>query len=135
MKELRIDATLENLEVVTNFINEQLEAYGCPMKAQMQIDVAVEEVYTNIVNYAYDADVGDAVVSLEMKKNPDVVVITFIDSGKPYNPLMKENPDITLSAEERQIGGLGIFMVKKLMDELIYKYDDKKNILEIRKNI
>ena len=135
MKELKLAATLENIEVVTDFVNEQLEALDCPMKAQMQIDVAIDELFSNIAHYAYHPEVGDATVRLEVIEEPLAVVITFIDSGVPYDPLAKEDPDITLSAEERGIGGLGIFMVKKTMDEITYEYKDGQNILAIKKSL
>ena len=135
MKEMTIAATIENIEVVTDFVNEQLEALDCPMKAQMQIDIAIDELFGNIAHYAYNPDVGDATVRVEVIEAPLAVVITFIDKGVPYDPLAKDDPDITLSAEERAIGGLGIFMVKKTMDEITYEYKDGQNILKIRKNI
>ena len=133
MKELNIAATVENIEVVTDFVNEQLEALDCPMKAQMQIDIAIDELFGNIAHYAYNPEVGDATVRVEVIDDPLAVVITFIDKGVPYDPLAKEDPNITLSAEERQIGGLGIFMVKKSMDEITYEYKDGHNILAIKK--
>ena len=135
MKELNIAATVENIEVVTDFVNEQLEALDCPMKAQMQIDIAIDELFGNIAHYAYNPEVGDATVRVEVVEDPLAVVITFIDKGVPYDPLAKEDPDVTLSAEERAIGGLGIFMVKKTMDDITYEYKDGQNILKIRKNI
>ena len=135
MKELNIAATVENIEVVTDFVNEQLEALDCPMKAQMQIDIAIDELFGNIAHYAYNPDVGDAIVRVEVIEDPLAVVITFIDKGVPYDPLAKEDPDITLSAEERGIGGLGIFMVKKTMDEITYEYKDGQNILAIKKSL
>ena len=135
MKELTIAATVGNIEAVTDFVNEQLEALECPMKAQMQIDIAIDELFGNIAHYAYNPDVGDATVRVEVIDNPLAVVITFIDNGVPYDPLAKADPDITLSADEREIGGLGIFMVKKSMDDITYEYKDGQNILRIRKNI
>ena len=135
MKELNIAATVENIEVVTDFVNEQLEALDCPMKAQMQIDIAIDELFGNIAHYAYKPDVGDATVRVEVLDDPLAVVITFIDQGIPYDPLAKDDPDVTLSAEEREIGGLGIFMVKKTMDDVTYEYKDGQNILKIKKNI
>ena len=135
MAELTIAATVENIEVVTDFVNEQLEAFDCPMKAQMQIDIAIDELFGNIAHYAYNPEIGDATVRVEVIEDPLAVVITFIDKGVPYDPLAKDDPDITLSAEERQIGGLGIFMVKKTMDEITYEYKEGQNILKIRKNI
>ena len=135
MKELNIAATVENIEVVTDFVNEQLEALDCPMKAQMQIDIAIDELFGNIAHYAYNPEVGDATVRVEVVEDPLAVVITFIDKGVPYDPLAKEDPDVTLSAEERAIGGLGIFITKKTMDSVTYSYEDGKNILTMIKKI
>ena len=135
MKELTIAATVENIEVVTDFVNQQLELLECPMKAQMQIDIAIDELFSNIAHYSYNPEVGQATVRVEVLENPLAVTITFIDNGIPYDPLAKEDPDLTLSAEERQIGGLGIYMVKKSMDEITYEYKDGQNILSIKKCI
>ena len=135
MKELTIAATVENIETVTDFVNEQLEAYDCPMKAQVQIDIAIDELFGNIAHYAYNPEIGSATVRVEVIEDPLAVIITFIDKGVPYDPLAKADPDITLSAEEREIGGLGIYMVKKSMDEITYEYKDGQNILAIKKNL
>ena len=133
MKQLEIDAKTENLEKVLAFVDAELEQRGCSMKTQMQIDIAVEEIFVNIAHYAYHPEVGGATICVEMEDNPLAVVLTFIDQGVPYDPLKKEDPDITLSAEEREIGGLGIFMVKKSMDNLAYEYKDGRNILTVKK--
>ena len=133
MKELTIAATVENIETVTDFVNEQLESLDCPMKAQMQIDIAIDELFGNIAHYAYNPEVGSATVRVEVIEDPLAVTITFIDNGVPYDPLAKADPDTTLSAEERDIGGLGIYMVKKSMDDIIYEYKDGQNILKIKK--
>ena len=135
MKELTINATVENIETVTAFVDEQLEELGCPMKAQMQIDIAIDELFSNIAHYAYNPEVGPATVRVEVTRDPLAVVVTFIDQGKQYDPLAKEDPDVTLSAEERDIGGLGIYIVKKSMDDISYEYRDGQNILRIKKNI
>ena len=135
MKSLTGSARVDQLDVVTEFINEELEKQDCSMKAQMQIAIAVEEIFVNIASYAYNPKDGDATILCEIGGNPLAVTIQFLDNGKPYNPLKKEDPDITLSAEEREIGGLGIFMVKKSMDSIDYQYVDGKNILTIKKNI
>ena len=135
MKEMTIAATVENIETVTDFVNEQLEALDCPMKAQMQIDIAIDELFGNIAHYAYTPDVGDATVRVEVIDAPLSVIITFIDGGVPYDPLTAVDPDTSLSAEERSLGGLGIFMVKKSMDEITYRYENGSNILSIRKNL
>jgi len=133
MRELTIKATVENIGKVTDFVNEQLEAVNCPIKAQMQIGIAIDELFGNIANYAYNPKIGSATVRVEVTESPLAVIITFIDNGVPYDPLAKEDPDTTLSAEERQIGGLGIYMVKKSMDEINYKYQNGQNVLTIKK--
>ena len=135
MKELTLAATVENIETVTEFVNAQLELLDCPIKAQMQIDIAIDELFGNIAHYAYNTEVGNATVRVEISEAPLAVIITFIDNGVPYDPLGKDDPDITLSAEEREIGGLGIYMVKKSMDEITYEYKNGQNILKIKKNI
>ena len=135
MKELTIAATVENIEVVTDFVNQQLEELACPMKAQMQINIAIDELFSNIAHYSYNPEIGQATVRVEVMENPLAVSITFIDNGVPYDPLSKEDPDLTLSAEERKIGGLGIYMVKESMDEITYEYKDGQNILSIKKCI
>lgn len=134
MTELVIEALTDNLGQVLAFVDERLEQYDCPMKIMMQIDIAVEEIFVNIANYAYEQDTGKATIQVKVSEDPLSVAITFIDQGVPYDPLAKADPDITLSAEERQIGGLGIFMVKKSMDDVIYEYKDGSNILTIEKN-
>ena len=135
MKELTLAATVENIETVTEFVNAQLEMLDCPIKAQMQIDIAIDELFGNIAHYAYTPEVGNATVRVEVSEEPLAVIITFIDNGIPYDPLAKDDPDITLSVEKREIGGLGIYMVKKSMDEITYEYKDGQNILTIKKNI
>lgn len=133
MKELIIDALTENLDAVIAFVTEQLEAVACSMKAQMQIEVAVEELFVNIAHYAYAPGIGTATIQTEI--TADTAEITFIDSGVQYDPLAKPDPDVSLPASERQIGGLGIFMVKKSMDDMRYEYRDRKNILTIVKKL
>ena len=135
MKELVIAADRNNLLKVQSFIDEQLEDAGCPMLTQIAIDVAVEELFVNIASYAYDQEIGVAVVQVEMLDDPLSVEITFIDNGKQYDPLAKPDPDITLGVKERKKGGLGIYMVKNSMDDMRYEYRDGKNILTIKKNL
>lgn len=135
MRELTVDASIENIQAVTEFVDERLEAMECPMKAQMQIDIAIDELFGNIAHYAYNPEVGTATVRVEVTEDPLAVIITFIDNGVPYDPLANDDPDTTLSADERQIGGLGIYMVKKSMDEISYEYQKGQNILKIKKHI
>lgn len=135
MKELTLEAKVANLQQVLDFVDENLTSMRCPMKILMQIDVAVEEIFVNVASYAYAPDTGSVTIRMDLQEKPRAVVITFIDSGIPYNPLAKEDPDVSLSAEERSIGGLGIFMVKKTMDKMEYEYTDKQNVLTMIKGI
>jgi len=134
-EEMKINAAVENLPEVQSFVERFLETVGCGIKASTQIGVAVEEIFVNIASYAYPSSEGDAVVRIEKTQSPPTVVITSIDRGIPYNPLAKEDPDRTLPASERGIGGLGIFMTKKMMDEMAYEYKDGQNILTLIKNL
>ncbi|MBQ7488730.1 MAG: ATP-binding protein [Clostridia bacterium] len=135
MSELKVEAKVDNLTTVLEFIDELLEQMECSMKTQMQIDVAVEEMFVNVASYAYGDDVGMATIVVDERQNPHAVAITIIDTGVPYDPLAKEDPDVTLSANERQIGGLGIYMVKKSMDDVLYEYTDGQNIFTMIKNL
>ncbi len=135
MKELTVAATIDNIETVTDFVNEELEALDCPMKTQMQIDIAIDELFSNIANYAYAPEVGEATVRVEPKDDALAVVVTFIDKGMPYNPLENEDPDTTLSIDKREVGGLGVYMVKKSMDDIKYEYKNGQNILSIVKRL
>ena len=130
---LTIDAKTENLDQVLAFAEEQLAKAECPIKAQTQIGVAVEEIFVNIALYAYAPETGKADITIDIGKNPKEAVITFRDKGVEFNPLEKEDPDVTQSAEDRQIGGLGIYIVKKTMDEVTYAREGDENVLRIRK--
>ena len=135
VKELTIEAAVENIDVVNDFVADELKALGCPKKAQIQIRIAIDELFGNIAKYAYSPDVGKATVRFEVEEAPLSVIITFIDNGKPFNPLKQADPDIHLSAPERNEGGLGIFLVKKTMNLVEYEYKNGQNILKIKKNI
>ncbi len=132
---MTIAAILENITPVTAFIDEQLEALDCSMKAQMQIDVAIDELFGNIAHYAYPDGPGEATVRFDYDESTGKASITFIDSGIPFDPLQKADPDVTVSADEREAGGLGIFMVKKTMDGMEYRHENGHNILMIQKQL
>ncbi len=127
MDEIRLAATVDNLGEVLDFIDVKLEDMGCPVKHRIQIDIAVEEMFVNVAHYAYGKDGGDVIVMAGPDEDNRGIMITLVDNGMEYNPLAKPDPDITLSVEERQIGGLGIFMVKKSMDKVSYEYRDGYN--------
>ena len=198
-----MEAKIENVDKVTEFVNEVLEEKDCPLKVQMQLDVAIDEIFGNIAYYAYGKGSGNATIQIEMEDNPPKITLIFIDQGTPYNPLENKDPDITLDIEDREIGGLaasraniedaksfmkfqtighdklnqlrhvrffkdmpgmyehmrkhaailrpkfekvedvlekeigglGIFLVKKTMDELSYEYVDGQNILTMKKEL
>ncbi len=132
---IEIQALTENLQTVLNFIDIHLAQMGASVKIQTQIEVAVEELFVNIAYYAYSPDIGNVVINVEKDFEKKQISFTFTDTGKPYNPLEKPDPDITLSAEERSIGGLGIYMVKKSMDDIRYEYKNGQNILTIMKKL
>ncbi|MBQ6470124.1 MAG: ATP-binding protein [Lachnospiraceae bacterium] len=134
MKELTVEAKTENIDIVTELVESQLTELDCSMRSLVQISVAIDELFGNIAHYAYKPGTGDVTVRIDVEE-PRTAVITFIDGGKPYNPLEAEEPDVTLSAEERKVGGLGIFLVKKTMDDMRYEYRDGKNVLQIKKKI
>ena len=119
----------------TQFFDALLEKYNCPPKVQMQLDVAVEEIFINVASYAYPQGTSTVNVTCHFSGSPATLEITFADKGVPYDPMKKKDPDVTLSAEERGIGGLGIFMVKKTMDDMRYRYENGQNILTIVKKL
>ncbi len=135
VKELTLDASVSNIQVVTDFVNEELDAVHCPLKAQMQIDVAIDELFGNIAKYAYAPGEGKATVTVEIEQEPLAVSITFSDEGVPFDPLAKADPDTSLPAESREVGGLGILIVKRSMDEVSYERAGGRNVLRIRKVI
>ena len=124
-------ASDDTLNDAIAFVEEQLEAADCPMKLVMQITVCFEEMYVNVAHYAYNGDAGEVVVTADYQDG--LFSIRLADKGFPFDPLAKADPDITLSAEERNIGGLGIYMVKKSMDVVNYEYRDGQNIFTMGK--
>ena len=128
-------AEREIIPEVIDFIDRELDELGCSEKTKAQINIAIDELYGNIASYAYGEENGEVTVIIEGDSTPGAVSISFQDEGKPFNPLESREPDITLPARERKIGGLGIFMVKKSMDDVRYEYRDGKNILTIRKTL
>lgn len=131
MKEITLLATDENLNAVNPFVESELEAAECPPRAAMQLMVALEELYVNVAHYAYGESSGSITVQVEAQHGE--AAIRLIDKGIAFDPLAKADPDTTLSAEERPIGGLGVLMVKKSMDVFTYERLDEQNIVTIVK--
>ncbi|MBR0152084.1 MAG: ATP-binding protein [Synergistaceae bacterium] len=130
MKELITEASTEKLDEVLDFIDGFLNEWECPMRVMTQINIAAEEIFVNIAHYS-----GSENAKISIGKSGDMAEITFTDSGIPYNPLARPDPDVTLPAEKRRIGGLGIYIVKKSMDEVSYDYRNGHNVFTIRKRI
>ena len=133
MEKITVAASVDNLQQVIDFATEKLEERDCPMKAAMQLELVIEEVFVNIASYAYHPEKGSATFCVDFEDEPEAVIMTFVDSGKPYNPLEKSDPDVTLDLNDREIGGLGIFLVKKNVDEISYERTNGKNILRLKK--
>ena len=127
----KTDALLD----VLAFVEEQLEKHECPMKIQTAVCVAIEEVFVNVAHYAYEGGEGDVTFTIDFDAGTRNVTFKMADKGVAFDPLNKPDPDITLSAEEREIGGLGIFITKKTMDLVTYAYENGENILTMRKKI
>ncbi len=135
MEELKVEASDDTMHDVQTAVRNFLEKQHFSEEVLTMILIAVEEIYINIAHYAYGGRPGEAVVQMEFDSNPNKIRIVFRDRGTPYNPLENEDPDITLSAEERPVGGLGFFMVKESMDSVKYTYEDGQNVLSIEKNL
>ena len=135
MQEKVFSAAIESIPNVTAWIDEALEKLDCSMKAQMQIDVAIDEIFSNIARYAYPNKSGIVTMQYSFEELSRLFSITFIDQGIPFDPLQQENPDTSLDVQDREIGGLGIFLVRKIMDDISYQYRDGKNILSLKKTI
>ena len=135
MKTLTVPAERDQLDAVQSFVDETLDQVPCTLEIRLQLQIAVEELFVNIASYAYAPNRGEAVIGCQVEQEPPSITIQFRDWGKPFNPLAKEDADITLSAEERGIGGLGIYMVKNTMDDVRYQYENGQNVLTIHKNL
>ena len=128
-------AKTESLSEVLGFVEETLESFECPMKIQTAICVAIEEVFVNVAHYAYPNGEGDMSLQIGFEERSRTVTFRMTDKGIPFDPLQKPDPDITLSAEDREIGGLGIFIAKKTMDSISYSYENGENVLTMIKKI
>lgn len=122
-----------SLELALSFTEEQLELMNCSLRESTQIAICVEEMFVNIVHYAYPERKGK--IGLSIRESNGTVTITLKDSGVPFDPLARDDPDVTIPVSERAIGGLGIFMVKKNMDEVRYRRKDGQNVFTMKKKI
>lgn len=133
MEQITIQAAIENLPEATEFMSAALEEKDCPLKILMQMELVMEEIFVNVASYAYAPDTGSVTICRNFDAEPRAINLTFIDSGVAYNPLEHKDPDTSLDAEEREIGGLGIFLIKKNVDYISYERKDGKNILSVKK--
>lgn len=138
MKELKIEATIDNLAQVFRFLSESMESCNVDTKVKRQIKLCVEELFVNIAHYAYDPDVGMAKISIDTVQDENgkpKMVISFADEGRPYDPLSAPEPDIEAELDDRRIGGLGVFLVRAAMDSVEYEHKDGQNITTIEKEL
>lgn len=134
MAEITVRAAPEQIDAVMDFVNQQLDALSCPEEARVDLDVAVDELLSNIIRYAYGPGTGTVTVRVETREEPMTVILTFVDRGVPFDPLAEERPDTTsLPTRERPMGGLGLYLVRSLVDEIAYARRDGRNELTIRK--
>ena len=126
-----LDAVDDELANATAFLEESLEKHEVPMNTSMQLQLALEECFVNVAHYGYPGRTGR--VKLEVSVDNNIVTVCVKDRGIPFDPLSRQDPDVTLSAEERSIGGLGIFLIKKTMDDVSYEYKDGMNVLTFKK--
>lgn len=134
MSEKTFSADKNALPEVLEFTESELEKADCPMKTAMTLTVAIEEMFVNVASYAYQNG-GTATLAIEHDREKNEILFRLTDSGVPFNPLAKPDPDITLPAEKRKIGGLGIYMMKKAMDEVFYANENGENILTMIKKL
>ena len=132
---ITLPATVESIGKITAFVEGRMEEKDCPLQQIMTVSMAVDEVMANVAMYAYAPGTGDVTVAVDFDDGSRTVSITFIDRGVAFDPLAKEDPDVTLPAEQRKIGGLGIFLVKKTMDDVAYRREGDKNVLCIKKKV
>lgn len=135
MKELHVDADLKEQDKVQDFIRQELSQYDVSPKILFQLELAIEEIFTNIASYAYNPEIGKATICCSVQEDPLQVTIQFLDSGRPFDPLAREKADISEDALMERTGGLGIFLVRENMDDVTYSYEDGKNILTISKTL
>jgi sigma-B regulation protein RsbU (phosphoserine phosphatase) len=133
--EMTVSASVDRLDDVQRFIEEKLEEAGCPQKEKGQIRLAAEEIFVNISRYAYPSGNGEVKVTVDISGQPAEASVTFTDTGIPFDPLSVQDPDTTLPAEQRKTGGLGIFLARRMMDDVLYEYREGQNILTLKKRI
>ncbi|MBR5572387.1 MAG: ATP-binding protein [Oscillospiraceae bacterium] len=132
MKSMTVMAQVEELERVLAFLREELEPYECSAKTMFQLELVVEELFVNIASYAY-ADTGEVEIGCEVSGETPGITIRFADRGRPFDPLARADAETTPEALENRVGGLGILLVKKTMDEVAYAYEDGANVLTVKK--
>ena len=136
MREMTVSASPDQIDAVMDFVNGQLEEMDCPEETRIDVDVAVDELLSNIIRYAYGSETGTVTVRVEAQEEPKALILTFLDQGAPFDPLAEERPDTTsLPARERPMGGLGLYLAKSLTDEIAYAYRDGRNVLTVHKEI
>lgn len=127
-----VKSNTENLSKILSVIEEELDNYSVNIKSKFQLELVIEEIFTNICKFSYETE-GDVEINYSLSQDSLEMKITFIDDGIEFNPLKKEDPDLTTSVDEREIGGLGLTLVKNNVDSIDYSYENNRNILTITK--
>jgi len=133
LKQFKSKAVMNQFEQFIGFVEDALGSVGMAQKNIFSLMTVSEEIIVNIIHYAYDEKPGDLEIIFEGDEQN--VRLTFIDKGTPFNPLTQSQVDTSLKAHEREIGGLGIHMIKSMTDRMMYDYKEGKNILTIEKQI
>ena len=133
MREITVSASGESIDVITELANEELAEHSCPFVIQAKIDIVIDEICSNINNYAYDDKSGEITFSIDVADSTAILV--FSDSGRQFDPTVTDDPDVTIPVSKKKIGGLDIFMTKKIMDSVEYAYENGRNIRTLKKCI
>ena len=133
MSECVLEAKIDNIYKLSNFLEGELSKLDVSTAEDMKMNLVMEELFVNIANYAYAPKYGNCTICAEVFPEQNAIEITLIDTGIPFNPLKRKDPDVTLSARERKVGGLGIFMAKQEVDDISYRRENGQNILWLRK--
>jgi len=132
--ELKLTNTINNLPIISDFVNDALTQFALDAATINRIQLVVDEACTNVINYAYSEE-GTGLLYLKLEYKDQELIITLKDWGKPFDPNTIPPPDLSLDVEDRKIGGLGIYFIKNIMDDINYQFDNGCNNLVLKKKI
>jgi anti-sigma regulatory factor (Ser/Thr protein kinase) len=134
MDKISVVANNKELGTILNFMKEKLDSFEVSQKSILQLELSIEEAFINIVKYGFESNIENKEIDfgINVKQNPLIITVKFFDNGVKFNPLELDDPDIS-NSENREVGGLGIFLIKKNVDNIYYSYEDGRNILTLKK--